>query len=253
MVTVQLRFYEELNDFLPPTRRKTTFSRTYYLPTTVKDLIEACGVPHTEVDLILVNGRSVGFDYRIRDGDKISVYPVFESFDISGVTRLQERPLRDLRFIADNHLGKLVRILRLLGLDVFYDPDLRGLKLISHATTTHRILLTRNRQLLMHNAVQRGYCVRSDQPEEQAVEVVKRFDLADSLQPFTRCTVCNEPVEKVPKEVVSDRLPPLTRKYYDAFHRCTGCGKVYWQGGHLKNLSRLVAQLRNRFVAESVR
>lgn len=237
---VQLRFYEELNFFLPGNRRKQTFERRLNFSTSAKDLIESCGVPHTEVDLILANGHSVGFDYLVQPDDRISVYPVFESFDISGVTRLQERPLRDPRFVADVHLGRLARNLRVLGLDVAWRNNATDLDLVDLMRRENRCLLTRDRRLLMRREVEKGYCVRSDQHREQAREVIQRFDLAGRLRPFTRCARCNGRLATVSKSEIEHRLEPLTRIHYDKFMRCDECGKIYWSGSHINRLWNLV-------------
>ncbi|NOZ07958.1 MAG: Mut7-C ubiquitin/RNAse domain-containing protein [FCB group bacterium] len=235
-ITITLRFYEELNDFLPAHRRKVRFRRSLSHNTTVKDVIESCGVPHPEVDLILVNGVSVDFTCRIKTGDDISVYPVFETLDISGETRLSGRPLRRLRFLADVHLGRLTRKLRLLGIDVHEHPEGGDAELARASAKSGLVLLTRDRRLLMRREIQRGYFVRSVHPNEQTVEVIRRFDLRNSLAPFIRCTSCNHLLETVPKDDVRHLLKPLTNKYYRHFSRCTGCGKVYWQGAHHKKL-----------------
>ncbi len=239
-ISVHLRFYEELNDFLPPARRKLRFTRILKHHTTVKDVIESCGVPHTEVDLILVNGKSEGFDYRINAGDDISVYPVFETFNISGVTHLQGRPLRNLSFLADANLGILARKLRLLGLNVELHHDWDEAKLASASREKGLILLTRDRRLLMRRKIQRGYYVRSMIPRYQTLEVIRRFNLRDGLSPFSRCSTCNHPLEAVPKAQVREQLKPLTQKYYVDFSCCTYCGLVYWQGAHYKKLAGFV-------------
>ncbi len=235
-IFVTLRFYEELNDFLPASRRKIRFRRSLNHNTTVKDVIESCGVPHPEVDLVLVNGVSVDFSCRIKSGDDISVYPVFESLDISAETHLSGRPLRRLRFLADVHLGKLTRKLRLLGIDVCENPELKDADLARIAAESGLIILTRDRRLLMRKEIKKGYYVRSVHPNDQILEVIKRFDLRDSLTPFERCTSCNELLVIVAMEEVINLLKPLTKKYYRNFSRCTGCGKVYWQGAHHKRL-----------------
>lgn len=248
MVTVQLRFYEELNDLLPSKVRKRTFQRTFLLPTTVKDVIQSCGVPHTEVDLILVNGRSVDFDYHVQDGDQVSVYPVFESLDISPVVRLQKRPLRCLHFRVDAPLKILARRLRLMGLDVLYEESLQGKDLVRQAVTEGRVLLTRQRQLLMPNIIQRGYWIHALEPLDQTVEVIRRFDLARSLKPFTRCIQCNALLHPVPKESVQSSLAPLTKQYYDIFFQCSKCAKVYWKGSHYTALSDFINQVKQRLM-----
>ncbi len=108
--TCEFRFYEELNDYLPPEQRKRTIAREITGTPSVKDAIESLGVPHTEIDLILVDGRSVRFDRRLRGGERIAVYPEFERFDISPLHRLRPKPLREPRFVADVHLGTLARL-----------------------------------------------------------------------------------------------------------------------------------------------
>ena len=240
---VYLRFYEELNDFLPPHRRKMEFVRSLAEPTTVKDLIEGCRVPHTEVDLILVNSHPVNFDRIVRHGDKVSVYPVFESLDISVVSRLQERPLRNPRFLADVNLGKLARYLRMAGFDTAYRNDADDPELIEQMHREDRALLTRDRRLLMRRAVQKGYLVRSDWAADQLSEVLRRFDLQGAVRPFTRCLHCNGGLERVNKREILERLKPLTKRYYDTFSRCTGCGRIYWKGSHMEQLDPKVSEI----------
>jgi len=240
MITVSLRFYEELNDFLPHERKKVRFQKDLKHSTSIKDLIESCGVPHTEVDLIIINGKSVDFDCLISNGNDISVYPVFESFDISGVTRLQERPLRHLQFIADAHLGKLVRKMRLLGFDVAFDKGATKNDIIQTMIKDSRVILTTDRRLLMQKIVQRGYCVRSDNSKMQTLEVIRRFDLGNFINPLTRCVHCNVFVNPVDKTDVLEYLEPKTREFYNEFTQCPQCKKIYWQGSHIEKLQRFV-------------
>jgi len=240
MPAITLRFYEELNDFLDPPCRKVPFEITIASHRTIKDIIESTGVPHTEVDLILANGVSVGFDYRPEESDTISVYPVFESFDISPLVRLRPAPLRNLRFIADVHLGKLTRYLRLLGFDVLYNPTLYDREIVAVAQAEGRIILTADRGLLKRSDVTHGYCIRSDDADRQLTDVIRRFDCASKIAPFSRCMKCNGLLEEVSKDEVLDQLEPKTRKYYKEFRRCTACGKVYWKGTHFDRLRNLV-------------
>lgn len=240
MFTVELRFYEELNDFLPRERRKTPFSVSFPDPRSIKDLIEAQGVPHTEIDLILVNGESVGFEYPVAEGDRISVYPKFESLDIRPTSRLGRPPLRESRFIADVHLGKLVRRLRLLGFDCTYDPRWDDAALAARAAAEQRILLTRDRGLLKRAVVTHGVYLHSDQPDEQIGEVVRRLDLARVVNPFVRCLACNGPLLTATKESVRADVPAFTYQHTDAYYRCAVCSKVYWKGTHWPRLERLI-------------
>ena len=198
------------------------------------------GIPHTEVDLVLVDGRSVAFGYRLEDGDRVSVYPVFEAFDISPVSQVRPRPLRQTHFIADVHLGRLARYLRLLGFDTLYRNDWSDTGLVEHARCEQRILLTRDRGLLKRSAVDHGYLVRNTEPRAQLHEVIERFDLRGSLRPFTRCPACNGPVERVAKEDLLAGLPERTARHYQEFWRCGECRRLYWKGGHHRSLQALV-------------
>ena len=242
MLTVELRFYEELNDFLPREHRKQTFSVSFNGRRSVKDLIEAQGVPHTEVDLVLVNGEPADFGTCVRQGDRVSVYPTFESLDIRSVSRLGRPPLRECRFLADVHLGKLVRRLRLLGLDCLHSPVWDDPELAETSARERRILLTRDRGLLKRAVVTHGIYLHSDQADEQVREVLQRLDLRASIRPFSRCTRCNGTLKPVDKQEVAERIPARTREYTDEYYLCLDCGKVYWRGTHWPRLQRLVQE-----------
>ena len=245
MRSVTLRFYEELNDFLPDKRKKRSFTVPFSGKQSVKDIIEAQGVPHAEIDLILVNGRSVSFDYIITDRDMISVYPEFELLDVSELTHLRPQALRNPRFILDVHLGKLSGLLRVMGFDTLYRNDYSDDAIVEIATAEKRIVLTRDVGILKRNAVQRGYWVRSIDPVEQSREIVKKFDLGKLIKPFTRCMLCNGEIVIVDKELVIEYLLPETRKHYDVFHRCTACGKIYWEGSHYKKLLASITAIQD--------
>ena len=244
-----LRFYAELNDFLSPALRGVDIHHEFERRASIKDMIEAFGVPHTEVEVILVNGRSVDFSYIVQDGDRISVYPVFESVDITPLLRLRPAPLRRPKFILDSNLGRLARYLRLLGLDCLYRNDYRDAEIARIASEQQRTVLTRDRTLLQRRIITHGYFVRAQQPREQVREVLTRFDLYQQVAPFTRCTRCNGELRAVDKQAVSARLEPKTRKYYDDFRICSVCGQVFWQGSHHARMQRLVAALLTQDVA----
>ncbi|HWP29028.1 MAG TPA: Mut7-C RNAse domain-containing protein [Chloroflexota bacterium] len=243
MPSIAVRFYAELSDFLPPDRRQVTFSHSVPGRASVKDVIEALGVPHTEVDLVLANGESVDFSYQVQDGDRISVYPVFESLDITPLVRVRPQPLREPRFVLDTHLGKLAKYLRLLGFDTLYRNDYADPALAYLARHEQRILLTRDRGLLKHNLVTHGYLVRETDPARQVVEVLRRFDLYRAVAPFCRCLRCNGRLEPVPKAAVVDRLEPKTRQYYDEFSTCQECGRLYWKGSHYQRMLGFIARV----------
>jgi hypothetical protein len=241
-VDATFRFYEELNDFLPPARRGREFGVACPGRATLKHMIEALGVPHTEVELILVNGESVGFDRRIGAGDRVAVYPKFESFDITPLLRVRAAPLRTTRFLADAHLGGLARLLRLLGFDTLYENGLTDPQIELLAREQGRIVLTRDRELLMRRGITHGCYVRMLEPRAQLREVVERLDLARSARPFTRCLVCNAPLAAADKEAIAERLPPGVRDRHRRFVSCAGCGRVYWEGSHWERLRAAVAE-----------
>ena len=240
---VEVRCYAELNDHLAPERRYRAFPCPLPGARTVQRVIAALGLPETEVDLALVNGQSVGFEDRLRPGDRLSLYPVFESFDISPLTRLPDRPLREPRFVLDVHLGRLARLLRMLGFDTLWRQDWTDRQISEIATGEGRILLTRDRRLPAERAITRAYCPWADKAREQLAEVCRRFQLWALIKPFTRCMVCNAPVEPVAKAAVWDRLPERTRVEHDRFSRCTGCRKVYWEGSHHRDMRALLERI----------
>lgn len=240
MPVANFRFYAELNDFLLPERRFTEFAYGFLDIATVKDRIESFGVPHTEVDLILVNGQSVDFACRVQDGDRISVYPVFEAFDIAGLTRLRPEPLRDPRFVLDVHLGRLAAYLRMLGFDALYQNRCADERLAEVSRDEHRILLTRDVGLLKRSCVTHGYYLRATQPRRQITEVVARFHLARLARPFSRCLRCNTLLEPAGKDQVLHQLPAQVAELHDEFLRCPDCGRAYWKGGHFRRMCQWI-------------
>ncbi|MBT4504294.1 MAG: Mut7-C ubiquitin/RNAse domain-containing protein [Gemmatimonadetes bacterium] len=239
----EFRFYEELNDFLPLARRKRAFQHEFAGTPSVKDTIEALGVSHTEVDLILVGGKSVGFDSLLVGGERVAVYPVFEALDISPLTHLRPHPLRRTRFILDVHLGKLARYLRLLGFDSLYRNDFDDAEIVAISLSERRIILTRDKGILKTGAVTHGYWLREVRPKAQLREVVKALDLGRSTKPFTRCMVCNVELSRVEKREIVDQLPERVRENQDTFARCSGCHRIFWAGSHYERLQELVQEL----------
>ncbi len=239
-----IRFYAELNDFLQPERRGRMTAYSFDVSGSVKDMIEALGVPHTEVDVILVNGKSVDFSYRVRDKDRISVYPAFESIDVAPMIRLKRQSPGEKRFVLDTHLGRLAAYLRMLGFDTIYRNDCPDEDLAQIASREGRILLTRDQGLLKRNLVTRGYCVRATLPREQVAEIVERFALAKQIIPFQRCVHCNALLQPAAKESVVHRLLPETRIHFEEFYICPACLRIYWKGSHYRRMSRLIENLR---------
>ena len=240
MATAVFRFYEELNDFLPGRQRQRDSAVEFSVPCPVRHLIETFGVPHTEVELILINSRSVDLEEPVQDGDRVSVYPIFEALNVAPLLRIRKTPLRTPRFIADAHLGRLARYLRLLGFDTLFDNDPGDQALAATARREGRILLTRDRMLLMHREVTHGCYIRKQRPLDQLAQVIDRCDLCKLIRPFSRCMKCNGLLRRVPKADIADQLPEGTREAHQEFWRCDVCGQLYWRGSHYARLRRLV-------------
>lgn len=242
--TAWFRFYEELNDFLPKAQRKVRFPYAFTGKPAIKDTLEAIGVPHTEIDLILVDGRSVGFDFQLQGYEQVAVYPMFESFDIQPLVRLRPKPLRESRFVVDVNLGKLARKLRLLGFDTLYSNQFDDDEIVALSVAQQRIILTRDKFIFKYRAVTHGYWVRSDRLDEQLHEVIGRFQLENSFRPFTRCARCNGRLFPVARQQVIGRVPENTLRYYAEFFQCRGCQHLYWKGTHFSRMTQWMRQLQ---------
>lgn len=247
MFAVELAFHGDLTHFLAREQRTASVvRRTLNEKTAVKDVIEACGVPHTEIDLIVAAGAdggrasAVDFSWIVQTSVRLDIHPVpAPAAALPDAPRLQTRHCT--RFVADGHLGKLARSLRLLGLDTAYERDADDRRLLDTMLAEDRALLTRDRRLLMHSVVRHGYCPRSDNADEQTREVLQRFALRSGADfaPYSRCLRCNSRLDPVAKSAVLEDLAdePLTLRYYDSFRRCAGCGQIYWPGTHFDKLA----------------
>ena len=247
MFTIRLTFQGDLGFFRGSRPGGQIVERTLGEKTSVKDVIESCAVPHPEVGSILVDGQPVNFAHVVEKDAMVDVYPVQSLPTQFEKHQLQIHCIK--RFVVDGHLGKLARNLRLLGFDVAYDQQAQDRQLLGVMESEDRALLTRDRRLLMHAIVKAGYCPRSQNSDEQTIEVIRRFDLFDSIASFTRCLRCNAPLQEVAKADVIEKLEPLTKIYYERFRRCTGCGQIYWAGSHFSKLQKRLDEIRARFAA----
>lgn len=231
MSRAQFLFSGRLKDFLPQEQREQLISVDFREHQSVKHLAESLGVPHPEIGPVQINGREGTLDTITQDGDRVEVQPVPDGCPV------------EPRFVLDCHLGRLAAYLRMLGLDCLYRNDYDDQELADTAQRERRILLSRDRRLLMRKAIAYGYCLRSLDPLKQLAEVLKRFDLAKSFVPFHRCPRCNHPLETVEKEAVLDRLEPLTKLYFDEFQICPACQQIYWKGSHYERMQKMMQQL----------
>ena len=231
MSTAHFLFHGRLNDFLPQDQKIQPITVHFRERQSIKHLVESLGVPHPEIGRIQVNGQEEAPGKITEDGDRVEVHPVENGCPI------------EPRFLLDCHLGRLAAHLRMLGFDCLYQNDYDDAKLAAIADQERRILLTRDRRLLMRKVIVHGYCLRSLDSFEQLMEVIHRFELTDRTRPFHRCLRCNHLLEPVKKEAVLDRLEPLTKKYFDEFHICPNCQQIYWKGSHYERMVRVIEQV----------
>ena len=227
-------FFNELNDFLPHYRKNPPFILEFAPHQSLKHLIESLGVPHTEFGQVLVNEQAVDASNRLRDDDLVTVYPA----DLP----LEGEPC----FILDNHLGQLATYLRMLGFDCLYRNDYQDDELSRVSSQEGRILLTRDRRLLMCKVITHGYCVHQTDPRQQVVEVLRRFKLNGRVSPFRRCLRCNTQLEAVSKQDIIDRLEPLTKLYFEEFRICSSCKQIYWKGSHYSHMLEMIAEIEGQ-------
>jgi uncharacterized protein len=226
-------FFGRLNDFLPRDQRGHVIAIEFRERQSVKHLAESLGVPHPEIGRVQVNGQDELLNYITQDRDQVEIHPIPDGY------------AGEPRFVLDIHLGRLTAYLRMLGFDCLYEVNYDDAQLAKLAEQEKRILLSRDRRLLMRKSVTDGYCLRSLDSLEQLAEVVKRFDLAHRAIPFHRCLRCNHLLEPVSKAAVLDRLEPLTKKYFDEFHICPACGQIYWKGSHYEQMEKIVHEITN--------
>jgi len=231
MSVAYFEFLDGLDYFLRREQKKQAVAVRFQGRQTLKHLIESLGVPHTEVGMILVNGQQAELGHIAEDGARVSVHAAPRGLTIPP------------RFLLDNHLGRLAAYLRMLGFDCLYQNDFQDNEMARILSGEERVLLTRDRRLLMRKVVMYGYCLRSLQPLEQLREVVERFDLKDKITPFQRCLRCNTPLQAISKEAILERLQPLTQKYFDEFHLCPHCQQIYWKGSHYERMRQRIAEL----------
>ncbi len=227
-------FIDELNDFLPRHLKNTSFNLEFAPHQSLKHLIESLGVPHTDYGRLLINGLATDDTHRLHEADQITIFPA-------------DDPLTgEARFILDNHLGQLATYLRMMGFDSLYRNDFQDEELALETYAQGRVLLTRDRRLLMRKAIRLGYCIHSSDPRQQIVEVIRRFRLQGRVKPFQCCLRCNGSLQVVEKQAVLDRLEPLTKLYYDDFRICPECQQIYWKGSHYGRMLKMIEAMASQ-------
>lgn len=242
MSEIEIRFYAELNDFLPHKLRNRPIQHQFWGSPTTKDVIESFGIPHTEIGLVLINRNSEPFDKRLQNGHQVSVYPPFKSLDVSKLTKVNRNTPSKHQFILDVHLGKLSKYMRMMGFDTFYHNQMEDHQIIAVANQEGRIVLTRDIPLLRNGQVKIGYWLRSQNTEKQLEETLNRFQLHEHIKPFTRCIICNGLLKSVHKEDIRQGVPQNVFEKFDEFYQCEHCLKAYWKGSHFKSMQAFIAK-----------
>jgi len=240
----RFRFYGALNHFRSGTGGGTGPIARYAFwgEPAVKDAIEAQGVPHPEVDLVLLNESPVSFEHPLTGGDRVGVYPWIQSLPRPANSLRPSLP-HPPRFVCDVHLGQLARYLRMLGLNTRYATDRRDPELARISAEEERVLLTRDVELLKRSRVQLGAFVRAQAPRRQFRAVVKRCGLAEHADPLTRCLDCNAGLGPASPAAIDEQVPPQARAAHDEFVQCPACDSVYWAGTHVERMRRLIDEV----------
>lgn len=232
-LTIRFQIHGDLITLLKiPVDGEQIFSHTIHRKASVKDVIESLGIPHPEIGRLTIHGTDIGFDYIVQHDDHIEIFPLVPLVDVLTPTLLRPSPLADIRFVVDVNVGKLASLLRMAGFDTAYHNNLRDTEIAQIAVNEKRIVLTRDTLLLKRKIVEYGHLIRETDPQKQLGEVINLFGLKEKIKPFSRCLRCNGILIPIAKEKIIHNLEPLTKKYYNTFHRCTGCKQIYWPGSH---------------------
>ena len=240
---VYLTFHNDLQMLLKKSQAGKVVKYALKRRASLKDIIESQGVPHTEVAQILLGNKELGFAFIPVGGEDIDIFPFSEEISVFNSTLLRPQPMSSLKFMVDINVQKLARNLRIIGFDTSMVPDMRLIEIGKVATSEHRIVITRNRELLKCNTVVHGHLVRSEDHVIQLQEVVKLYKIKLHIKPFSRCIACNGDLMSVTKQDIIHRLEPLTRKYFNTFKRCSDCEKIYWQGSHYNQMLKMITEI----------
>ena len=244
MASAHFTFHGALNYFLPRRQKNKTITHEFEWRSSIKDMIESIAPPHTEIELVVVNGFSVDWSYSVEDGDTVDVYPDFDAVDIASKIRLIPPYQGKPKFILDTHLGRLAAYLRMMGFDTLYENDYADDVLADVSAKENRILLTRDLGVLKRGIVTYGYFVRNTNRRERLLEISARYNLAQHIEAFGRCMTCNGDLAIVDKETVRESVSDNTFDSFDAFHQCQSCQKIFWKGSHYERMQDLIEEVR---------
>ncbi len=243
LLTAHFRFHHELNDFIAWPNREREFNCPFPPNATAKHMIEALGVPHTEVALVFIDGKEVNMGQRLQPGDRVCVYPLGYPMGPAPAARAPGHEPGQLQFVADAHLGGLARLLRMAGFDTLYDNAYQDSQIAQLSRERGRIVLSRDRDLLKRRDVVRGCYVRTCKPDEQIKELAARYGLAERMRPLALCLCCNVELVDVDGESIQQRVPPAVKARIQRFKTCPGCLRIYWEGTHWRQMRRMLDDL----------
>jgi len=234
----RIKFHGSCRDFLETSACHEWVEYRFDDKPSVKDTIEAMGVPHPEVGGIRVNQAWVGFNYSLADEDVIDVFPSPHESQL-----LPYKPDGETVFLLDVHLSKLARYLRMAGFSCLHQAEDLGDALLAHLSKTHDyILLTRDLGLLKRGDVRYARWVRSTDPYEQFCEIVSHYQLARQFRPFSRCVKCDGNIKDIDKPLVEGLVPNSVFETQVSFRQCAGCEQIYWKGTHYEKIQHIIQQ-----------
>lgn len=245
MKTANFTFHGALNYFLPRRQKNKTITQEFDWDGSIKDMIESIAPPHPEIELLVVNGQSVAWDYIVQDNDIVDVCPDYDAVNLADKIRLIPPYQGRAKFILDTHLGKLAAYLRMMGFDTLYRNDYEDDVLAEVSHHENRILLTRDMGVLKRGLVIYGYFVRNTDPRKRILEISQRYGLAEHIEPFARCMKCNGLMASVEKSDIIDEIPEGTASFYNEFRRCQSCQQIYWKGSHHEKMENLIDEVMN--------
>lgn len=240
-MAIILYFHGDLSSLL---RRQWRDNKRVAIPVeraaSIKDVVESFGLPHTEVGRLQVDDVEIDFNHLIARPCRIDIWPVTIPWSVLEPSVLRPEPLPQIHFLVDANVSKLARLLRMAGFDATTNLHLEDDELAVYAKKERRILLSKDRGLLMRRNVVFGRIIRAIEPLAQFKEIINLLALHSQMHPFSRCLLCNCPLKPVAKKQINHLLEPLTRRYYNDFSQCPDCEKLYWPGSHVLKMLPLL-------------
>jgi len=150
--------------------------------------------------------------------------------------------MMEIKFFADNNVGKLAKWLRMMGYDTLFFNGSDDSSMIAIALAEGRVILTRDTQIMRRRVVTSGQLkailIQGDEPEQQMCQVIDSLNLDCQFRPFTICLECNQPLLPRSREQVKDLVPPYVFQTQVQYVECPTCHRIYWRGTHWQAMTK---------------